>query len=405
MKIGIVADDLTSATDGAAPFVTSGHACDVCLDARFAPTEIVDVVSIDKDSRSRTREEAVLRAQAGTRQLAQADLLFHTVDSTIRGHLEAEMLATLRVSGRKAMLLAPAFPDAGRTTVDGMQWLRGEALSRTSYAHDPLHPVTEHRLRHLFGSMRDGAIRHLPLAEVRSLAPDGLTLGNEELIIADAEQQADLDQLVASIANPRELLFCGSPGLAKSLAARFQGSGVRPLAIPPAVSLLTVVGSANDVSLAQKHRLIAKERAVEITVDARLASSSPLRAMRAAIDRAGLHAVRAPLLVIGTGPVERAQVERSRITEALGLVAAEIIRSRLIDGMILTGGDTAAAVFRMLTVDKIRLASEIEPGIPVGIVDAPRRMGVITKAGGFGDADTLLRCAAIMRGDSVGAYA
>jgi len=405
MKIGIVADDLTSATDGAAPFVASGHVCDVCLDARFAPPEIVDVVSIDKDSRSRTREEAVLRAQAATRQIAQADLLFHTVDSTIRGHIEAEILATLKASGRKAALLAPAFADAGRTTIDGMQWLHGEALNRTAYAHDPIHPVKEHRLRHLFGSMGDGAIRHLPLAEVRSLAPDGLALGNEELIIADAEQQADLDQLVASIGNPGEILFCGSPGMAKSLAARFQGAGICPLAIPPASSLLTVIGSANEVSLAQKHRLIATERAVEIVIDARLASSSPFRAMRAAIDGARLGAVKRHSLVIGTGPVEQTGVEPNRITEAIGLTVAAIIRLHPINGMILTGGDTAAAIFRILGVGKIRLTGEIEPGIPLGLVEASHRMGVITKAGGFGDLDTLVRCAAILRGAPAGAWA
>ena len=405
MKIGIVADDLTSATDGAAPFVASGHACDVCLDARFAPAEIVDVVSIDKDSRSRTREEAVLRAQAATQQLAPADLLVHTVDSTIRGHIEAEVLTTLRASGRKAVLVAPAFPDAGRTTIGGMQWLHGEALSQTAYAHDPIHPVTEHRLRHLFGSMSEGAIRHLPLEEVRSLAADGLALGNQELIIADAEQQADLDQLVRGIANPREILFCGSPGMAKALSARFPGAGVRPIEIPPVFCLLTVVGSANEVSLSQKHRLITTERATEILIDPRLASSSPFMAMRTAIDRAHLDAVKKHSLVIGTGPVERTGVEPNRITEAIGLTVAEIIRFHPINGMILTGGDTAAAVFRTLTVDRIRLAGEVESGIPVGRLDMPRRMGVITKAGGFGDPDTLLRCAANLRGASFGAWA
>lgn len=405
MKIGIIADDLTSATDGAAPFVASGHACDVCLDARLAPAEIADVVAIDKDSRSRTREEAVLRAQAATRQLAQADLLFHTVDSTIRGHLESEILATLHASGRKAALLAPAFPEAGRTTIDGMQWLHGEALSHTAYARDPIHPVTEHRLRYYFRSVNDSAIRHLSLAEVRSQAPNGHLLSNEELIIADAEQQADLDQLVASIANPREILFCGSPGMAKSLAARFQGAGVRPLAISPAFSLLTVLGSANEISLAQKHRLIAMERTTEILIDARLASSSPFMAMRAAIDRARLNATGMTSLVIGTGFVERTGVEPRRVTEAIGLAAAEIIRSHPIDGMILTGGDTAAAVFRMLMVGRIGLAGEVEPGIPIGWIDMPRRMSVITKAGGFGDPDTLLRCAAKLLGAHVGACA
>jgi D-threonate/D-erythronate kinase len=108
VQIGIAADDLTSTTDGAVPFVRSGHSCDVWFDYRFAPPPHTGVLSINKDSRARSRDEAERRARAATLKLGGVDVLYHTVDSTIRGHLEAEILAALRASGRKFALLAPA---------------------------------------------------------------------------------------------------------------------------------------------------------------------------------------------------------------------------------------------------------------------------------------------------------
>jgi uncharacterized protein YgbK (DUF1537 family) len=39
----------------------------------------------------------------------------------------------------------------------------------------------------------------------------------------------------------------------------------------------------------------------------------------------------------------------------------------------------------------IRLEGEVEPGVPVGSLIGPRTYRVVTKAGGFGDAGTLLR--------------
>jgi 4-hydroxythreonine-4-phosphate dehydrogenase len=40
---------------------------------------------------------------------------------------------------------------------------------------------------------------------------------------------------------------------------------------------------------------------------------------------------------------------------------------------------------------------EIEPGVPLGLTMGARRIPVVTKAGGFGDALTLERCLARLK--------
>jgi uncharacterized protein YgbK (DUF1537 family) len=61
--------------------------------------------------------------------------------------------------------------------------------------------------------------------------------------------------------------------------------------------------------------------------------------------------------------------------------------------LILTGGDTAAFVLRALGAQAIRLAGEVAPGIPWGIVEGGPAdgCGVVTKSGGFGERDALVR--------------
>ena len=57
---------------------------------------------------------------------------------------------------------------------------------------------------------------------------------------------------------------------------------------------------------------------------------------------------------------------------------------------VLTGGETARTVLQRLRIGEFRLLGEVEPGVPFGV--APGGTLVCTKAGGFGSADTLVRC-------------
>jgi D-threonate/D-erythronate kinase len=110
-------------------------------------------------------------------------------------------------------------------------------------------------------------------------------------------------------------------------------------------------------------------------------------------------------LILTSGSVDDGPIDPSKITEAIGHTAADLIFTMPIDGLILTGGDTAAAVFRRLGVTSIKLAGEVEPGIPFGMISTPRPMAVVTKAGGFGSLDTLSNAVAVLRNPRFGAAA
>jgi D-threonate/D-erythronate kinase len=61
-------------------------------------------------------------------------------------------------------------------------------------------------------------------------------------------------------------------------------------------------------------------------------------------------------------------------------------------GLVLTGGDAAIAVSIVLQAEALHLHGELAPGVPWGTLTggALPELPVVTKAGGFGDENTLL---------------
>jgi len=61
-------------------------------------------------------------------------------DSTMRGHIFTE--TSVFLGANNSIIFLPAYPDVGRTTVDGVHYVRIEGVSRradeTEFAHDPV---------------------------------------------------------------------------------------------------------------------------------------------------------------------------------------------------------------------------------------------------------------------------
>lgn len=138
--IGILADDLTSAGDGAALFRRTGHEARILLSG---PTTellpVTGVTAVDLGTRLLDQEAAAARTGRAARRFAGSALLFKTVDSTLRGHVAAEVRAAWAGSRRRAVVIAPAFPAEGRVTVEAVQHVRG---CRSTRAISPATPFT-----------------------------------------------------------------------------------------------------------------------------------------------------------------------------------------------------------------------------------------------------------------------
>ena len=121
LDVAILADDLTGAADCGIAFASAGLPTFVAFADAPAPAA-AQVLAIDTDSRRMAEREAVERARSAALRAHRdgARAVYKKIDSTLRGHVGAEIAATLRAEsevgrGRTIVLLSPAFPGAGRT--------------------------------------------------------------------------------------------------------------------------------------------------------------------------------------------------------------------------------------------------------------------------------------------------
>ncbi|MCO5354345.1 four-carbon acid sugar kinase family protein [Acidovorax kalamii] len=384
--IAILADDLTSALDGAAPFAACGRSARVLLHPNaLAGPHSSDVLAIDLD----TRFVSPLRAQARFRHAAQAlrhaPVLLKTIDSTLRGHLSAETCGALDGAGRQLALVAPAFPAAGRTTQQGRQWLHGMPLEQTVFASDPRTPITSSVV-----IARMGGPRGVPAQRLR---------------IHDATTDADLDAVVATTGLRRpDLLWVGSPGLASALA---RAHGAPPCPAHPARHTspphlgrprctLVVVGSLHPANGGQVEEL---QRAGIPVVRLPPPPGEPGLAMAAlqALQNVLAQALATHPVVCLTSATPPGHTPppahgfSAQPAQQLAWLAGQCAAQW--DGLVATGGDTARRVIEVLQATHLDLLGEVAPGVPYGALQLPTRtLAFATKAGGFGQPDTLRRC-------------
>ncbi|NVD42097.1 four-carbon acid sugar kinase family protein [Ensifer sp. HO-A22] len=369
-RICIVADDLTSAADGASPFLARGHR------PRIHRRTLADVetaiLSVDTGSRSMSATDAAEATRAAVSAFAGDRTLYKTMDSTLRGHIRAEILAAFHASGRQRLVIAPAFPAAGRTTIDAIQWLDGRPVADTFYAQDPAHPTRTSNIRDLVDpSLGTPGLVTIEMgdAEVRTVA------SSNRVVIVDADSQEKLNDRVARLAQMGPALWVGSPGMAQALA-KLTAPATAGAPATPALSVrrvLAVVGSANRVSREQTPALRAAGAAIS-TRASDISSETQIACLSAPASR---------------------QSDARNVLSTLVDEACAALQQQRFDAVIATGGETMDALLQRLTVKSFALIGELEPGFPMGYAtrETGQSLAIALKAGGFGTPTTLLNAA------------
>lgn len=370
LQIGIVADDLTSAADGAGPFLKRGFA--PYLHRGPCPRTDETVIAVDTGSRNLSETEAEAAAAQTVAALAGRSLLYKTMDSTLRGHIRAEIAAAFEVSGRDRLVIAPAFPAAGRQTIGGVQFVGGRLVSEAGYGRDPLHPARTSRILDLI----DPALGPVTILSQRMSDEAVLAaLARSRVLIIDADRQEILDRRVALLIQSGSILWVGSPGLAQALATQIVALPMRPFCPRPgARRVLIVVGSANAVSR-QQCKVLAE-------------NGVPVGQHAAELDaNAEIVCLRAPQA--GGG-------DPAAILAALADEAQAAMGAQRFDAILATGGDTMGALLQRISISSLALSGEFEPGFPFGcgtMAGAATPLFLAMKAGGFGRPETLLHAA------------
>jgi uncharacterized protein YgbK (DUF1537 family) len=428
MTFAILADDLTGASDTGAQFARQGKSMQVIFDWAGLSSESSDSIVIDTDSRSLSGEQAYIRVKEASAALKKQGytMIYKKIDSTLRGNVGQEIDAVLDAYDFEAAILVPAFPRIGRTTIGGVHYLHGVPIHETEISRDPKTPVPESDVGQLLAlqSGRKCASIHLTtlrsgVEAMRSRIQEAID-DRAQLIVIDAETDQDMKriaELVDFYAN--RFLWAGSAGLAQFLIAKDPNNIERNYlqVSKESRSVLLVAGSASNVTRKQTAVVNSQPGVTAIEMDPFALFQTP--------DRRGIEEERCfqglanalskggdvTLYVDSSSEKIRLTQEQGsrfgmesgdvsdRIAEALGKVAGRAVKKYSLKGVILTGGDTAKAVCRLLGVKGIRVVGELEHGIPIGHLLGADDLMVVTKAGAFGDDHSLLHAMQTLKGE------
>jgi uncharacterized protein YgbK (DUF1537 family) len=346
----ILADDLTGACDTGAMFTGRGPVCvTVFPQARAAG----DVAVIDSESRALDEARARARVRAAVRESPAAGGWFKKIDSTLRGAVADEVDELIQASGAPGAVLCPAFPAQGRTLVGRILRVHGTPVQQTALAGDPDFRLGD---ADVVAALRSRVERPVGWCSRGELGRGGMRVAPGAILVCDAATDADLAAIVASVlALPAPPILAGAAGLARALARHLGLLGAAPR-LPERARWLIVAGTRHP------------------------ATSAQVEALRP-------HGVR-----VLRSPAEP-QADRAAVAADLARQTRKVLEHEPIDAVAVTGGDTAVALCRELEVERLELLGAPEPGLALGRLrwGNDRELTLLTKAGGFGPPDLLLR--------------
>ncbi|MCK6259132.1 four-carbon acid sugar kinase family protein [Fictibacillus sp. KIGAM418] len=425
MQLFILADDLTGANDSGVQLSKQGFRSTVWLENSTKPDSETDVAIYDTDSRALTEDEAYQRVyQASLHVKNLTDVhVYKKMDSTLRGNVGAELAAVSDAIEPEIVVISAAYPKLGRQTINGFQYVGGTLVDQTEFGQDPKTPVTESGIPALLTkyaehkiSTIDSQLLSRSRKEILANVLEDMDEG-KKWFVCDAEKEEHLEkaaQIFASL--NKRTLWAGSAGLIEYLPAALKLEVPKPLKKEKAVIRQTLTVSAS-LSMTTKIQL-AK---VSTMPDSLMIEMKPADLMKKTYDLQHLiqlinqaqgmrHLV---LYVDGSDENRAAAHELGRdlglhknqvgemISRELGIIARSLLdQFPEIAGLVLTGGDTAKAVCSEVGMTQMELWSELEPGLPLGILsDIQRSFLAVTKAGGFGNEDSLVHALNHMTGE------
>lgn len=341
-------------------------------------------------------------------------------DSALRGNISASLAAAAQTLGLPLHFI-PAFPDAGRTTKEGVVYIDGTLLEDSVFRNDPRSPMTESSLYpivtknypavcRLFSAPSEGFSQLWEKAPRKEDAP---SKDLPRIFLYDGAANDDLAAIAASLKEKGELtLTAGCAGFAKQFPRYLDFPKEASYTPDTPGPLLILSGSANEITFRQ---LAAAKRAgypllpMKEYLEASIKHTSDQTALEAKLIQDALSFLKEGKSVILTTAQDTASLlnfpelieftgSEEGVHEIISACGRRLVRQILeaVDIACLTvfGGDTVAGILEELGTSYVYAKGEIDTGVPLCLLscqmhpDAPKKqLHLITKSGGLGRED------------------
>lgn len=413
MRLGVIADDFTGATDIASFLVQNGMSTVQVNGVPAKPLSLpADAIVVSLKSRSCAAEKAVadsLQALAWLQQQGCERFYFKycsTFDSTAQGNIGPVTDALLAALGESQTIISPSLPVNGRTVYQGHLFVMDQLLSDSGMRHHPVTPMTDSNLLRLMeaqASGKAGLINSQTLdqgANAVRQALDELAQQGIRYVVLDALNEQHL--LTQGEALHDRRLVTGGSGLAIGLARQWHSGGhniarAQAAGAPQGQRAVVLSGSCSTMTNRQVARYRQQAAAAAIDVDRALHERDTYA--RELCDWVVQHEADtlAPLLFATSEPETLQQIQQqygaAHSSEAVEQLFAAVVRELQQRGwqrFIVAGGETSGVVAQTLGIDAFHIGPVISPGVPwVRAVGQP--VSLALKSGNFGDENFFAR--------------
>lgn len=404
----VLADDFTGALDTGVQFAKMGVETLITMAYRpsgdFEVPPQVLVINLE----SRHMEPGL--AREAVREIVlknDSEYYYKKTDSGMRGNIGAELEGLIRKN--EALVFVPAFPEAGRVTINGIHYADGIPISRTVFGQDPFEPVTCDYIPDIIAKQTDVRVDVITCGGLPK-SEDAFKKGGILVFdAADGPQMDNVAETVEKLGPPR--LMAGCAGFARYMP-KMLDMQIRSGNTPKIPSKLVILsGSINGITLDQisfagKTGFEVIELSPEEKLCGDLAASpcgiNLLGRIEDAQSRNGRIVVQ---VACGCDAVEKTDklakemgltkdLTRQRISDNMGALAKSIVQRCGSVTLAVFGGDTLTAVMRHIGAKSIKPSVEVSSGVVLSEVAAKDgNICMITKSGGFGDKDIIVKTA------------
>ncbi len=403
MRIGVVADDFTGASDIALTLAEGGMRTAQFIGVPDGPASAcVEAGVVALKSRTAPVAEAVTESVAACRWLiaqGAGQVVFKvcsTFDSTDEGNIGPVLDALAAELDEDQVIVCPAFPENGRSVYQGYLFVADRLLNESGMQDHPLTPMKDADLRRVLAPQTVRAVGHVP---ARTVAQGPLALRAampkvQAHVIVDAIHDEDL-RVIGAAAQDRKLL-CGGSGIAIGLPANFAAKAATPKWQPITGKGVVLSGSCSRATREQvtdyrktyPSREITAEEAVDGTVD-----------LAALVD--WILSQDAPPLVYSSADPEEVRAAQDRFGRAASATAIEglfsdlaaMLKARGTARIVVAGGETSGAVVKGLAARVLDIGPRIAAGVPMVRTDG---MALALKSGNFGGPSFFKEALALM---------
>jgi len=406
MKLLVIADDFTGAMDTGVQFSKKGIATFVstCTELDFNQIQKnIQVLVIDTESRHLTPDKAyeiVFNITSKAKEYG-IQYVYKKTDSTIRGNIGAELKAVMDAWEGMPVMYVPAYPKTGRTTINSKQFVDGIPLHETIYSMDLLNPIKTCSISEII--MKQANVKAMTATKGRELIVD--LEDKNTIYIFDGQVDDDLLN-VGNILNIRNKLSvtAGCAGFAECLTEIIDFRKDNSLKQISTGNILVISGSINEdsinqVSFGEKHGFESFLLTYEQKNSEGYMKTVLGKELAEQIANKMRHVGKVIIKTVNSREEIDVVDNSIKIASSLGDLTNQILSNGIECTMVVFGGDTAIHIMEAIECFGLKPLEEIVPGVAVSkAVGKYGEMTLISKAGGFGEKDVLLKIQNYLKG-------